>query len=499
MTDLPASSWESRSRSAPAGAWLAVGAAAVFAVAVVVAPLPALGAGALVSVLAVALVRPDVATVAAVFLLYTNAPTVAYTYHEAPYLLSAMVVPGLLGVALMGHLAAGKNVVATRAAVLVALLLAVEVLATAFSPRPEVAAEDLLAFTLEGVVLFLLVLNAVRTPSGLRAALWAILFAAGGLALMTVHQQVTSSPFRPYGGFALIDSYFLIGRSASPRATGPIGDANYFAQILVAAVPIGLMAALHERRWQLRLLGTAITAVIAGGIMITDSRGAFVALVIVLAAIAAFRQVRGRHVTALVVAAAVLLALMPAYAERLTTLVGVGAAATAEAGTEAAADQAVQGRSAEMRAAALTFADHPILGVGPGAAPEFFQQYAGRLGAAVHEVAITGPEEGTAPTREAHNMLLTVLAETGLVGGLVFIGIVAVTLLDLGKARRRAVALHSPLHIPLTAVLLALIGYLAAGLFLSLAFERYFWLLLGLAGAATLIEWRRATAGGDAA
>ena len=38
-----------------------------------------------------------------------------------------------------------------------------------------------------------------------------------------------------------------------------------------------------------------------------------------------------------------------------------------------------------------------------------------------------------------------------------------------------------------TALLLALSAYLLTGMFLSLAYERYFWLLLGLAGAASFV------------
>jgi hypothetical protein len=42
------------------------------------------------------------------------------------------------------------------------------------------------------------------------------------------------------------------------------------------------------------------------------------------------------------------------------------------------------------------------------------------------------------------------------------------------------------------ALFLALLAYLVAGLFLSLAFERYFWLLLALAGAAGGVALRGA-------
>jgi hypothetical protein len=38
-----------------------------------------------------------------------------------------------------------------------------------------------------------------------------------------------------------------------------------------------------------------------------------------------------------------------------------------------------------------------------------------------------------------------------------------------------------------TAFFLAIISYLTTGIFLSLAFERYFWLILGLADALIII------------
>jgi putative inorganic carbon (hco3(-)) transporter len=151
-----------------------------------------------------------------------------------------------------------------------------------------------------------------------------------------------------------------------------------------------------------------------------------------------------------------------------------------------------------MRVAAMTFTDRPVLGVGPGVAPELFQRYAGRLGDDVHQVALTGAAAGGAPDRAAHNMLLTELAELGIAGGAVFVTMIAVSLRDLLQARRRAARkCAGDLVAATTAITFALVAYLAAGLFLSLAFERYFWVLLGLAAAAVVIERREGRHGPD--
>jgi hypothetical protein len=65
---------------------------------------------------------------------------------------------------------------------------------------------------------------------------------------------------------------------------------------------------------------------------------------------------------------------------------------------------------------------------------------------------------------------------------------IGVTWVSLARARRRLFNSGRTMEAHMaTALLLALGGYLISSLLLTLAFERYFWLLLAFAGAASLL------------
>ena len=134
------------------------------------------------------------------------------------------------------------------------------------------------------------------------------------------------------------------------------------------------------------------------------------------------------------------------------------------------------------------FADHPLLGVGPGGFPLYYEEYAGRIGIQVHERKRAGAGSGAASEREAHNIVLGIAADIGIVGVALFSAIFWLAFAGLLRARRRWLAERRPeLADAAAALVVGLTGYLVAGLFLSLAFDRYLWLLLGMAGAAAAL------------
>jgi O-antigen ligase len=191
----------------------------------------------------------------------------------------------------------------------------------------------------------------------------------------------------------------------------------------------------------------------------------------------------------------VALALNPSYVERLTgtSLSGIAA----PAGSAVAADTAARGRLTENLAALQVFADHPVFGVGPGGFPLYYQEYASRIGIQVHTRERGGLQAGQAPQRAAHNIALGLAADLGVVG-LAFFGVVVwIAFAGLLRARRHWLSQRRPdLADVAGALVVALTGYLVAGVFLSLAYERYLWLLLAMAGAAIALSRTRRGAHG---
>ena len=82
----------------------------------------------------------------------------------------------------------------------------------------------------------------------------------------------------------------------------------------------------------------------------------------------------------------------------------------------------------------------------------------------------------------AHCSYLEIAAETGIIGLLLYLGILGVTLRELWRARQ--LANDESQQIQATAFILVVVVMMSTGLFLSFAFERYYWFILALAAVA---------------
>ncbi len=471
--------------AAPSRIELTVGIALVTLVAAAAliagAPPAALVVGLGLIAVGAALAYPQLVTPAVVFLLFLDVPGVAVREYDAPASLAALVIVAL-AIPVAAETLQGKRLQFGWPIGLVAAFMVLQLASTVASREPEAAFENFVPFLFEGLLLCVLMVNAIRSVVTLERVLWALLMAGACLGAVSVFQQVTGTYDRPYGGFALVPIEFFRGIETQARLSGPLGDPNYYAQILVPLIPIGLIALRGGSR-RLRLVAIGATLAVLGGLVLSYSRGGALALVLMLGLAMAFRYVKGSQVLLIALAVVVALAVVPDYRARVASIGSSLTGATEAAGSSEAADQAVRGRAGEMAAAALVVADHPILGVGPGVFPLYYQQYIKRLGLEAHTSVRTGPDRGDEARREAHNMFLSAAAEFGLAGLAVFLAILGTAIAGLIRARRRCLVADPQLARIATAMLISLTGYLITGLFLTLAFERYFWVLIGICGA----------------
>ena len=253
---------------------------------------------------------------------------------------------------------------------------------------------------------------------------------------------------------------------------------------MLMLVPLGLFMAIGERSRIRRMLALGAAGLTALGVALTFSRGAAVGFVLLFGIMFLMGYLKWKHLLAVVLGAAIVLAAVPVYTERLAELVAVSESVSTTGIDQA--DGAIQSRVTEGLAALLAWADHPVIGVGPGEFPQYYRQYADVVGIRVK-----------AADREAHNLYLGMAAELGLIGIAVFRIIVGLTLRDLARARR-AVMPHDPLMADITTgFMLAIVSYLATGIFLHMSFIRYFWLMLALAAAAGLVSMAIAKAHTD--
>ena len=80
-----------------------------------------------------------------------------------------------------------------------------------------------------------------------------------------------------FAGFGLSSVENIVGTFDDIRISGPVGDPNFYGQLLVAILPLALDRMWGERTMRLRLLGAGSAAVIAAATVLTFSRGAAVA------------------------------------------------------------------------------------------------------------------------------------------------------------------------------------------------------------------------------
>lgn len=448
---------------------------------------PLLSIGALVGLLLGMgmLAKPDLATLVVIFVLYTNAAVIMVKFHGVPELIGT-ALPALLLLPLASYMILRREgLVMVPVLPLIFLFMAVQVAGTLGAVNIARATDNLINFIIEGLGLFFLITNVVRTRTMLHRAIWTLLFAGilmGGLSLW---QEATQTYDNNYGGFAqMSNAAFKTGSDAlfaeepQRRLAGPIGEQNRYGQVMLMLVPLGFFRMWSERSrfWQVMAVIATICAI--GGVTMTFSRGAAVGFALVIVIMTFMRYIKIWQLGIIVLAISILFTLVPEYSHRLLSLQGATSLFATE-GTGAGEEQAdgsMRSRLTEGLAAILVFVDHPLVGVGPGMFRYYYQEYASYVGIRV-----------LTADRQAHSLFPGLMAENGGLGLLFFCLILFVTLRDLHRVRKRWVKKDPDLANMATGFFLAVITYLTTGIFLHFAFIRYFWLIMALASAAAYV------------
>ena len=488
----PATPWSVPSRSAVGAAIGAV--AAALLIGILIAGLDGARPLAILAALGtfVLLLRwPDAATIVVVFAIYLNVPAVATQFYGVPGFMAAAIV-GLLAVPLGIRLIRREAPVFAPALPFLIAYLGVLLVSLGLAHLRGLPGltEPIEVFLTEGVLIFVLITNVVRSVPALRRVVWTLLVAGSVMGALSVHQGVTESYHEDYGGFAQAVGRALTEEAddedaGQPRVSGPIGEKNRYAQVMLVLLPLALFLMWIERARWLRIAAGLATALILGALVLTFSRGAAVGLLAVLLAMFALRHLRLVHgvvVLLVIVTAATLFA--PTYGERIGSIAGIQGLLAEDAEDP---DGSILGRTTSNLAAFNVFLDHPLLGVGPGMyTPYYSLDYANELGL----------RHFTTP-RRAHNLYLESAAEIGAIGLGALLAIVAVTLAHLWRARQRWLRRRPELSLWATAFGLSIVGYLVTAIFLHLAYQRYFWLLIALANATIWILAREQTISPD--
>lgn len=345
-------------------------------------------------------------------------------------------------VALAGVLLQGKPLKLGALVVTMSAFLAWSTLALVASASPAETGDALVEYFKLTLIVFAGV-NALRSPIQVR-----------------VFMAVIVASFIAYPGKGAVFNY-LTGSVRQGRAawSGVYGNPNDLAGIalLVLSVAVALLAFRLPHWWRLALLGAS--GFIGFVMLVTQSRGALIGLAIFGVGLLVRSSARQRKRVALGIVAAV--AVLSIYApagvwDRLSGLKNIGSTEQLSAvDREGSAEQ----RFEIWKVATTIAAEHPILGVGLGA-----------YGPAHAQTAMRPDFKRTARgPRDAHSTYLSVLAETGLVGLVIFLAIIGATWRHATRIRRRAAALLPSEEQAIRVLQLGLAAYLVAGIWGSYA------------------------------
>ena len=408
---------------------------------------------------------------ATVFLIYMNAPVVLVKVHGLPQL-TLLSVPILLAIPMAYRVLICGEVVRFPGLIIVGvLMLACHSVSAMASINPLLGMERVFSWLLEGVLLAFLMVNVLRTRREVFVATSAVVAAGALMGMLALLQQALGATEYQMWGFGQLEPRQL--EAARPRLAGPVGEKNRFAQILAVLIPVSAgLAMTAPARW--RWLYCIAVLLIFGGIALTYSRGAVVGLVLVAPLALIFGFLRLRHIAFTTAFIAILLVALPHFAKRVESIGEVAAHSLGlSPGGFRGTDGATRGRVTEMQAAGLLFLDYPLLGAGPGMAPQYYTEYAALVGGKVR-----------GRTRRTHNLYVQLAAETGVIGLLAFSAVLLAVLLPLDATRRWAQHHDRELWGLVCGLELGVFILMTTSLFLHAAYIRYFWFLLALAIAA---------------
>ena len=272
-------------------------------------------------------------------------------------------------------------------------------------------------------------------------------------------------------GAALSAAYGLVGAAniTQPgRLVGTTGEANQLATYLVAGLVVSIGLALTSRRTPPLVLGASTSAAACIlGLALTLSRAGLIALVAALiASTVVVRRYRGVITLAGVLVAGgfavYFLALAPPQARQRIFYDPSG----------------TSGRTALWTVARRMIAAHPLDGIGIGNFPLRSVDFLVRPGVLHNDSYVVEQP------LEAHNIYLQLLAETGVVGFLLFASIVLTALRSGWRAARaRLPASDRDLAVLAEATLVATVAVLVANFFAPGLFDKQMWLLFALGPA----------------
>ena len=329
---------------------------------------------------------------------------------------------------------------------------------------------DLMKDITTGVCIYLTLNTRDKWKSGARVLIFAVTF----VSILGVIHTLTGTE-RTFWGFAQQSAFGQTNASGDLRFGGPIGESNIWGQVLVSIIPFALYRVAKEPKQTSKFIYLLASLFILLCVFFTESRGAFLALAAIIALIAMEMRIKSSTLTVAVIFGILFLFLLPSkYTERIKTL-DVFFRPDQEYGLTQ--DESVEGRRNKMLTGLAMYEANPFLGVGFANYTDNYYSYAEDLGV---ESAVKNIET----RREPHSLYIEIMAETGTFGILTFMAFLGLIFSGLYQVRKKYINSKSIPNINwaawVTSILMSLLTFLIAGLFLHGIGFRYIWILAGM-------------------
>jgi O-antigen ligase len=229
---------------------------------------------------------------------------------------------------------------------LVLLFMLTGLLSIPLAIDPGIARSEFGGTFVRGILIFVVIINVVRTEARLKALLFLSVVTALVLSVQAINDYRL--------GLMTVEGYRAAG-----RGTGIFGNTNDMALHLVTMLPISVAFFFGSRKPLRKAIHVACAAMMIFGILLSYSRGAFIGVLVVLVFLALRIGRRSKfEITVLLfaVSAAMILLAPSGYGDRLLSIVMPGLDSNGSADS----------RRGELFRSIYVALRHPLMGIGMG-------------------------------------------------------------------------------------------------------------------------------------
>lgn len=203
---------------------------------------------------------PEAATLVFTFVLYINLPAIATKFQNIPAEFAGASVL-ILVIPFVSYIIIHRKPLVVSPTLALFLIYIVIMLISAIAADVVSDSMDVLVtYATEGLLLYFLISNTIRTPETLRRVIWILIITSLLMGALSLYQEMTHTYSNNYYGFAQIDrggfktGEDLEGTVIRNRLAGPIGEKNRYAQVLLAVFPLALFRIWGEKSLWLKAL-----------------------------------------------------------------------------------------------------------------------------------------------------------------------------------------------------------------------------------------------------